>query len=107
MTLNNLIQYLFIEFSVDVKSLHLYQPINHLWDIYIYIYIEYSKHINNHYTHTVVSSPGHLFPLVSLSTVEGQLIELSEEVMRNMLLIIILSAEDKLDPLWGSVCRQE
>lgn len=47
----------------------------------------------------IVSSPGRLFPLVSLPVAEGQLIELSEEVMRNMLLIIILSAKDKLDPL--------
>lgn len=46
-----------------------------------------------------VSSPGSLFPLVSISITERQLVELSEEVMRNVLLIIILSAEDKLDPL--------
>lgn len=62
-------------------------------------FVIYTLYTQKQHLHTVLSLPGRLFPLVSLSAAEGKLIELREEVMRNMLLIIILSAEDKLDPL--------
>lgn len=44
-------------------------------------------------------SPGHLLPLLDVSVPEGQLVQLREQVVGNVLLIVILRPEDELDPL--------
>lgn len=50
--------------------------------------------------------PGSLLPFSGSAISEGKLIELSEEVMRDMLKIIVFCTQDKLDPLGRCVWTQ-
>lgn len=50
------------------------------------------------------SSPGSLLPVLEVSISEGQLIQLSEKVVGDVLLISVLRAKDELDSLGWRVC---
>ncbi len=50
------------------------------------------------------SVPGGFSPLSILSVAQADLIQLGEEVVWYVLFIIILSAQQKLNPLRGSIC---
>ena len=47
----------------------------------------------------IVSSPGRLLPLLHVSVSEGQLVQLSEQIVRNVLLVVVLRPQDELDSL--------
>lgn len=48
--------------------------------------------------------PGRLLPLLHVSIFEGELIQLGEQVVGDVLLVVVLGAEDELDPLRRRVC---
>lgn len=52
-----------------------------------------------------VSSPGSLLPLRQVSVSEGDLVQLGEKVVGDVLLVAVFCPEDELDSLGRRVCR--
>lgn len=50
------------------------------------------------------SSPRRLLPLLEVSVSEGELVQLGEQVVRDVLLVSVLRPEDELDSLRRRVC---
>lgn len=53
------------------------------------------------------SAPGAFPPLGIFSVLHADLVHLCEEVVRNVLLVIVLGAQEELHPLGRRVCRRE
>lgn len=51
-----------------------------------------------------MSLPGGLLPLLDISVSEGELVQLGEQVVGDVLLVVVLRAEDELDSLRRRVC---
>lgn len=52
------------------------------------------------------NQPGSLPPLGGAAIPEGELVQLGEEVVGDVLKVVILCAQDELDPLGRRVCAQ-
>lgn len=50
------------------------------------------------------SSPGRLLPLLEVSVSEGDLVQLGEQIVGDVLLVSVLRPEDELDSLRRRVC---
>lgn len=53
-----------------------------------------------------VSSPGRLLPLLEVSVSEGELVQLGEQVVGDVLLVSVLRPEDELNSLRRRICGE-